>query len=113
MARQREPAGPQERETTRLVDGWRQLVLLLGALEWTAPARRPPPPAGVVSRSDAWSRCGTDIATRSVTGISVAQFGSSAAGTMYFDTGGVFFRDETVFLNQRKRPETKLRASCL
>jgi hypothetical protein len=43
----------------------------------------------------------------------VAQFGSSAAGTMYFDTGGVFFRDETVFLNQRKRPETKLRASCL
>jgi hypothetical protein len=32
---------------------------------------------------------------------------------MYFDTGGVFFQDETVFLNQRKRPETKLRASCL
>jgi hypothetical protein len=24
-----------------------------------------------------------------------------------------FFQDETVFLNQRKRPETKLRASCL
>ena len=32
---------------------------------------------------------------------------------MYFDTGGVFFQDETVFLDQRKRPETKLRASCL
>jgi hypothetical protein len=25
---------------------------------------------------------------------------------MYFDTGGVFFRDETVFLGPRKHPET-------
>ena len=30
---------------------------------------------------------------------------------MYFDTGGVFFWDETVFLNQRKRPETNSRHS--
>jgi hypothetical protein len=44
-------------------------------------------------------------------GISVAQFGSSAAGTMYFDTGGVFFQDETVFPSPRKHPETNSRIS--
>jgi hypothetical protein len=49
---------------------------------------------------------GIGIAPDNSLGISVAQFGSSAAGTMYFDTGGVFFRDETVFPTPRKRPET-------
>ena len=51
-------------------------------------------------------KTGIGIAADSWLGISVAQFGSSAAGTMYFDTGGVFFRDETVFLSPRKHPET-------
>ncbi len=49
---------------------------------------------------------GIRIAPDSWLGISVAQFGSSAAGTMYLDTGGAFFRDETVFLSPRNHPET-------
>ena len=43
-----------------------------------------------------------DIAARPVTGILVAKFGSSAAGTTYLDTVGAFFRDETVFAHVEK-----------
>ena len=46
------------------------------------------------------------IAPDSSPGISVARFGSSAAGATYFNTGGVFFRDETIFPGPRKHPET-------